>query len=247
MNVNGRGTHSIMKKQSLRPLLTAAALVCIACFGSALAGTVQLGVTDKDGKPAPDVVVMVDAAAKAPTPSTFVIEQQDLRFVPYLTVVPVGSTLRFVNRDTYDHHVRSMPTGPLGATPPVVSFELRLDPGQAAAASPNDEYKSSAPVRKRSGASSVDVKVDKPGAIGLGCHLHSSMRGHVYVSNSPWFGKTDANGMVSIDGVPDGAVELQLWHADQLQEQAPVRVTVGAVPVKSSAQLNFTPRRRRGS
>ena len=228
----------------------AAALAAAACLGTAQAGSVQLIVTDKDGKPVSDVVVVIESASNKalaqPTATPIVIEQQDLRFAPFLTVVPVGSTLRFVNRDGYDHHVRSTPSGPLGNTPAASSFELRLDAGQPTPTSPNDDYKSPAPARKRSGASSADVKVDKPGAIGLGCHLHASMRGQVYVSASPWFGKTDANGALVIDGVPDGAAEIQLWHADQLQDQPMVRVTVTAATLKSTAQLNFTPRRRRG-
>lgn len=225
-----------------------AAVFGVACSGTALAGSVQLLVTDRDGKPVPDVVVLVDSAQKAAAAAAatpVVITQQDLRFVPFLSVVPVGSTLRFVNRDGYDHHVRSTPSGPLGNTPAVSSFEFRLDASEAAA-SPNDDYKPSAATRKRSGATSAEVKVDKAGAIGLGCHIHASMRGQIYVSATPWFGKTDANGAIVIDNVPDGAAEVTLWHSDQLQEQAPLRVQVSAVPVKATAQLNFTPRRRRG-
>ncbi len=239
-----------MNQHLLRSI--AVAFTSAACLGAAHAGAVQLIVTDKDGKPAPDVVVVIESAGKAPAQpdaATVVIEQQDLRFVPYLTVVPVGTTLRFINRDGYDHHVRSTPSGPLGNTPAVASIELRLDAGQAAPASPNDEYKSPAPARKRSGSgagsSSADVKVDKPGPTGLGCHLHGSMRGQLYVSASPWFGKTDANGAVVIDNVPDGAAEVRIWHPEQLQEQPAVRVTLTAAPLKSTAQLNFTPRRRR--
>jgi len=240
-------------KNLLRCLMLA--LSVAAGLGVAHAGSVGLTVTDKEGRPAPDVVVVVvvDAANKAAaqfapaTPSApVVIEQFDLRFVPYLTVVPVGSTLRFVNRDGYDHHVRSTPSGPLGNTPAVASFELQLDPGQPAAAAPNDDYKSVAPARKRSGATSAEVKVDKPGAIGLSCHLHSPMRGQVDVSPSPWFGKTDANGSITIDGVPDGGAEVAVWRSDQLQDQPAVRVTVAGAQTKATAQLNFTPRRRRG-
>jgi len=225
-----------------------AALIGTLCSGAALAGSLQLLVTDKDGKPAADVVVLVDSAQKAaavPAAAPVVIAQQDLRFVPFLSVVPVGSTLRFVNRDGYDHHVRSTPSGPLGNTPAVSSFELRLDASDAAV-SPNDDYKPAAAARKRSGATSADVKVDKPGAIGLGCHIHASMRGQVYVSATPWFGKTDANGALVIDNVPDGAADVTLWHADQLQDQPTLHVQVSAAPVKATAQLNFVPRRRRG-
>jgi plastocyanin len=228
--------------------LLAAALVSLAC--AAQAGTVRIVVTDKDGRPAPDVVVLIDAAAKvAPIPASapVVIAQEGLRFVPFLTVVPAGSTLRFVNKDSYDHHVRSTPSGPLGSTPPVKNFELRLDAAAGAAPVVQDEYQSGPPPKKRSGpaVTSADVKVEQAGAIGLGCHLHSSMRGQVYVSPTPWFAKTDANGVAQIDAVPDGAIELSLWHADQLTEQPVQRLQASAAPLNANAQLNFVPRRRR--
>lgn len=219
-----------------------------ALLGAAQAGTVQVLVTDKDGKPVADVVVLIDSATKTaaqPAAAPVVILQEGLRFVPFLSVVPAGSTLRFVNRDAYDHHVRSVPSGPLGNTPSVKNFELRLDAAEGAAASPNDEYKSPPPARKKGASSTADIKVEAPGAIGLGCHIHASMRGQVYVSATPWFGKTDANGMASIDGVPDGAIELNVWHPDQLQEQPTQRLQVTPAPLKAPVQLNFTPRRRR--
>jgi plastocyanin len=207
-------------------------------------------VTDRDGKPVPDVVVLVDSTTKvAPNPGTapVLITQENLHFVPFLTVVPVGSTIRFANRDSYDHHVRSMSSGPLGSMPSVKNFELRLD----AAAEPSTStssynYKPAATTaHKKSGMTWSDIKLDEAGPIGLGCHLHSSMRGQVYVSGTPWFGKTDANGMATIEGVPEGAAELNLWHPDQLQEQAQVKLQVTAAAMKTATQLNFTPKRRR--
>jgi plastocyanin len=228
--------------------LSLVALAGLFCLGAAQAGTLTVTVTDKDGKPAQDVVVLVDPATKV-TPKAsatpIVVSQENLRFSPFLTVVPVGSTLRFVNRDTYDHHVRSTPSGPLGSMPSVKNFELRLDAANEAPSSSNDEYKTAAPKGKKSGTTWAEVKVDQAGPIGLGCHLHSSMRGQVYVSGTPYFAKTDANGVATIDGIPDGAAEVGLWHPDQLQEQSPVRLQVTASPLKAIGQLNFTPRRRR--
>ena len=238
-----------MKNRSRWVVAVMAAVFGVAPWGAAMAGSIQLLVTDKDGKPVPDVVVLVASAQKAPAvpaAAPVVIAQQDLRYVPFLSVVPQGSTLRFVNRDAYDHHVRSTPSGPLGNAPAVTSFEFRLDASDAASSSPNDAYKSPAAARKKSGATTAEVKVDKPGPIGLGCHIHASMRGQVYVSATPWFGKTDANGAIVIDGVPDGAAEVSLWHSDQLQDQPALQVQVAAAtPLKSTVQLNFTPRRRR--
>lgn len=216
---------------------------------SAQAGTLSVTVTDKDGKPAADVVVLVDmpirpAVSNAAVTATIV--QQGLKFQPFLTVVPAGSTLRFVNRDGYDHHVRAQPSGPLGAVPPAQHFELRLDAAEGAAKASDDDYQNPhATPRKKSGMTQADVKLEKTGPIALGCHLHSSMRGQVYVSPTPWFGKTDASGVARIDAVPEGPVQITLWHPDQLQEQAPLRADSAATPVAVSSQLNFVPRRRR--
>ena len=227
-------------------------LICTALASVALAahaGTLTVSVTDKDGKPAPDVVVLVDMAIRPAisiAPVTATIVQQGLKFQPFLTVVPNGATLRFVNRDSYDHHVRSQPSGPLGAVPPAQNFELRLDAAEGAVRQAEDDYQNPhAAPRKKSGMTQADVKLEKTGPIALGCHLHSSMRGQVYVSPTPWFGKTDASGSVRIDAVPDGPVQITLWHPDQLQEQAPLRADAAATPVSVSGQLNFVPRQRR--
>jgi plastocyanin len=215
--------------------LYALALSALCLLGSAAhAGTVQISVMDAEGKPAQDVVVLLDSASAPKTasaaPAPVVIAQENLRFVPFVTVVPLGSSVQFINRDSYDHHVRSTPSGPLGGTPAVSSFELRLK-GVANAA---DAAKSST------------VKLDKPGAIGLGCHLHSSMRGYLFVSNTPWFGKTDDKGQVRIEGVPNGKMEVSLQHPDQFQKQAPLQLQVTDSPVQATSKLNFVPRRRRG-
>lgn len=230
-----------MKRTLLAAALAGAALL-------AQAGALQITVTDKDGKPAPDVVVLVDMPIRpvvTNTPMTATIVQQGLKFQPFLTVVTVGSTLRFINRDGYDHHVRSQPTGPLGAVAPVQNFELRLDAAEGARNS-DDDYQNPNPApRKKSGMTQVDVKMEKTGPIGLGCHLHSSMRGQVYVSPTPWFAKTDASGVARIENVPEGPVDLTLWHPDQLQDQTAIRAQVEPAPLALAGQLNFVPRRRR--
>ncbi|HEV8691522.1 MAG TPA: plastocyanin [Ideonella sp.] len=239
--------------KQIRSLALPATLALLAA--AVQAGPLELTVTDRDGKPAADVVVLVDSPnAPAPKPASapVVISQQDLKFSPFLTVVPLGSTLRFVNKDSYDHHVRSTPSGPLSSMPSVEYFELRLDaanppPANSGGYGGYDDYKPAAtPERKKSGKTSADVKVEHAGPIGLGCHIHGSMRGQVYVSGTPWFGKTDANGVVRIEGLPDtAAADVTIWHPDQLADQPAVKVQLGTATTKASAQLNFTPRRRR--
>jgi len=224
----------------------AASLMALAAQ-AASAGAVQISVHDRDGKPVADVVVLVEPAVKSamnPSAATLVIEQRDLKFAPFLSVVPVGSTVRFINRDSYDHHVRSGPSGPLGSIPSVKNFELRLDAAEAKDGA-KDAARRKTGTGTSAGMSSADVKMDAPGPIALGCHLHSSMRGQLYVADTPWYAKTDASGVATIDGVPDGPAEARLWHPDQLQEQTPVKLQVTTAPLTVPASLNFVPRTRR--
>ncbi len=222
------------------PRLAALAAVIAALaplLPAAQSATLELRVTDRDGKPAADVVVLVDTAtppATAAPAEGATILQLGSRFEPALTVVRAGATVRFVNHDGYDHHVRSVPSGPLGATPPARQFELRQGPA--------------GPRRKPDSPPAVnEERFTAPGPVGLGCHLHSAMRGHIYVADTPFFGKTDDNGLVRIAGLPEGRATLRLWHADQLTEQAAVPLAVSSATVVHHASLNFTPppRRRR--
>ena len=206
--------------------LFAAALACSALV--AHAGTVQVTVTGADGKPAANAVVQVrpsTAWAPRPAPPVTVVTQQDLRYEPFVTVVPQGGSVRFVNRDAYDHHVRSLAGGPLGSVAPAKQIDIRMGPA------------------KSGKDTSTDVVLDQAGAIVLGCHLHGSMRGHVFVSDTPWSAVSDAAGRVRIEGVPDGAAELRLWHPDQLTDQAAQALQVNAASA-AEAKLNFTPRTR---
>jgi plastocyanin len=198
------------------------------CSFTASAGTVQVTVTGADGKPAANAVVLVrpsTAWTPRPAPPVAVVTQQDIRYEPFVTVVPQGGSVRFVNRDAYDHHVRSLAGGPLGSVAPAKQIDIRMGPA-------------------RSGKdSSADIVLDQPGAIVLGCHLHGSMRGHVFVSDTPWSAVSDAAGRVRIEGVPDGAAELRVWHPDQLTDQTSQALQVAAATAAES-KLNFTPRTR---
>ena len=162
----------------------------------ATAAQLKLTVLNADGKPAQDVAVQVSptaAWASQPLPPPVVILQQNIRFVPFVTVVPVGATVRFINKDKFDHHVRSQPGGPLGNVAPAKQFEFRM-------AAAKDGLDSAA----------ADLKLDTAGIVALGCHLHGSMRGHLYISPTPWFAVTDDQGRVRIEGVPDGQAEVRI-------------------------------------
>ena len=214
-------------------------LLCIALSTfvlAASAGSLSVLVIDKDGKPVPDAVVVVvptnkSVQPKVPMLAQAAINQEKMRFIPAVTVVPVGAKVRFVNSDPWDHHVRSSPAGMGQFNTTNAGFELRLE------GKPDGKP-----------AKSSDVTMDKPGVMGatlLGCFIHGSMRGYVFVSDSPWEIKTVADGMATFDDLPDGAAQVKLWQADQLIDVPPQAVTVGAVAAKSTFQLSVVPRRAR--
>ena len=214
-------------------------LICFAFSTLAMAasaGSLSVSVVDKDGKPVPDAVVVIvpnnkSVQPKAPLPMQAAINQEKMQFIPAVTVVPVGARVRFANSDPWDHHVRSSPAGMGQFNTTNAGFELRLE------GKPDGKP-----------AKTSDVTMDKPGVMGatlLGCFIHGSMRGYVYVSDSPWAAKTGANGMVTFDDLPDGAAQVKLWQADQLIDVPTQTTTIGAAAAKNTFQLTVVPRRVR--
>ena len=49
------------------------------------------------------------------------------------------------------------------------------------------------------------VTFDKPGVVILGCNIHDWMVGYIYVSESPYFAKTDAQGKAVLSDLPPRA------------------------------------------
>jgi len=208
-------------------LLIAACAISI----SAIAGNVQIQVLDKEGRPVADAVaVLYPATPVAPVASKATIGQQRMRFLPPVTVVAQGSTLHFTNRDRWDHHIRGTVASRDLADKVAggADFELRL--AGATADAPGGEG---------------EAIVKEPGAVLLGCHLHGSMRGQVFVTDSAFTVKTDDNGIARFDAVPEGAVQLRIWHAEQFVDLPRKQLQIGSAAVLESVQLTVVPRRRR--
>ena len=212
---------------------TLLALTLAALSSWAVAGNLQILVLDKEGKPMADAVVVVLPASKGvpktALPTQVTISQEKIRFIPAVSVVAVGASALFVNNDPWEHHVRASAAGMAQFnTANSGGFELRLDgkpegkPGKSA-----------------------EAVFETAGAVLLGCHIHGSMRGHVYVSESPWAVLTGVDGIANVEQIPDGAAQIKVWHAEQLLEMAPQPISVSATPGKVTMQLSVVPRRRR--
>lgn len=142
--------------------------------GSALAAGPALTVTVRDakGQPAPDAVVSLHRLpTAAPLPANLPmveIAQRDQEFIPYVTVVPVGTTIEFPNRDDIQHHIYSLSKAK--------RFEKPLyAPGAHEA-----------------------VVFDTPGIITLGCNIHDWMVAYIVVLPTLDFAKTDAAGRATL-------------------------------------------------
>jgi len=168
------------------PLIAAVALVA----SPAAAADLTVSVKGEDGMPLADAVVVVrPAGGTAPgQPIRFAwplkMTQQNIAFNPYVLIVPAGSVVGFPNKDRVRHHVYSF-----SATK---KFELKLYGQQ----------------EERT------VTFEKAGIVPLGCNIHDSMIGYIYVSDSPFAAKTNAAGEAVIRGLPAGAAVVSTWHPD---------------------------------
>jgi plastocyanin len=190
-------------------------------------------VLDKDGNPAIDAVVLLQVTGNflpaKPLLRQAVISQERMRFLPPVTLLPLGGKARFENNDPWEHHVRGSAAGILQFNASAADgFENRLD-GRLPGKPPTG----------------VDVSLEKVGPVLLGCHIHASMRGYIYVTDTPWAAVTDAEGRVRFDAVPNGSTQVKVWHADQLLDVAPQTLTVGAAPAQLSVRLTVVPRKRK--
>lgn len=168
----------------MRALLIAAA---VAAFASpALAADIEVIVNGANGKPVQDAVVTVHLLSQ-PTPRArvigpYVIDQRNIQFSPFVSVVPAGASVAFMNHDALRHHVYSFS--------PTKRFELKLE----------------------SRAQDRSVLFDKPGIVPLGCNIHDRMIAYVDVVDTPWAAATDGSGRVVLRGFPAGSVSVEIWH-----------------------------------
>ena len=222
-----------MNPRTHTPLRALALALSLMVTVAAQAATLQVTVLARDGQPLADAVVILEpvssnARPKAPPPTEVLITQQKMQFVPALSIVPLGSKVTFTNLDRWEHHVRGLPAGLAALTGSATGgFELRLA-GKA----------------EGKAADSHTLTLEQAGPMQLGCHLHGSMRGSLYVTDTPWAVKTNAQGVATLPDVPEGAARLQVWHADQLLDAAPTPLIVTPVTA-TSVETRIQPRRRR--
>jgi plastocyanin len=189
------------------------AAAALSCGAATQAANLQVLVQGSAGQPLADAVLLLEPQGAKPAalkPAADVeIAQKGRRFVPTVTVVPVGTKVEFPNQDTVRHHLYSFS--------PAKKFELKLYVGRP----------------------EKPVEFDRAGVVVLGCNIHDTMVGWVIVSDTPWFAKTPATGRVTLSDVPPGTYVLRSWHPDLPAGSTGVEqsVTVAAADLELSARL----------
>ena len=150
-------------------------------------GTITIG-----GRPISEAVVSVEDLSKEDLkaqisslkPKSAVMDQQDLRFLPHVLPVLVGTSVEFANNDKTFHNVFS--------TSEAKKFDLGLySPGR----------------RRR-------MTFDKPGVVKILCNVHPSMEAYVVVKEHPYFAATDKRGSYQVTHVPLGKYRIEVWHPE---------------------------------
>ena len=196
-----------MRAWSLLPL--------IALASPAAAGELVVQLRTANGAPVRDAVVTLypdgRPAQLAPSARVFQIAQRDIRFTPFVLVVPVGAQVAFPNFDNVRHHVYSFS--------PVKKFELKLY------AKEQDR----------------PVRFDKPGVVPIGCNIHDQMTAFVKVVDTGLAVQSDASGRALFATVPAGPVVARIWHPYLRApgNQVELRLTAGAGRQLRNLTLNL--------
>lgn len=176
-------------------------------------GAAELQVTVLQAQGAPLAGAVVDVQPQSPQPAArpgtrAIMDQRELMFVPDTLVIRTGTSVEFPNSDNVRHQVYSF------SQPK--NFQLSLYDSRQHAA----------------------VVFDKPGLVTVGCNIHDAMIGYIYVTDSPWFGQTAANGSLPLHNLPAGRYTVKIWHArlrdkpESLNQTVDLTATGGAVTVR---------------
>lgn len=196
------------------PLGLSAAVLIFAALPAA-AASVKLQVADQGGKPLADAVAVLvpeggSDALPKLAPRDHYIDQKNETFMPLVEVVTAGDQVIFRNSDRTRHHVYTF--SPLG------QFEFVLKPNE----------------------SSTPVKLQKPGVIPVGCNIHDFMINYLFVAETRWAGKSDAQGTVVLNDVPAGSYTVKWWHPRQRPGAQPVVQTLSVTGEQASASVTLS-------
>lgn len=169
--------------QKLFTLLTA---TLFTCYVSALGSELTIKVLSPQKDIVNDIVVYATPLKplknSQPNTSPLHIDQVDKQFAPYISVIQRGQAINFVNKDDITHHIYS------------ASGENRF------------EFK----IKKKHEKTTQQLMAAEE--IAMGCNIHDWMSGFVLVVDTPFFGKTNEEGLLTLQLPAVGEYEITVWH-----------------------------------
>lgn len=146
-------------------------------------------VQDQQGLPLKNVVLEFSVPALSTSavlkPKTLIMDQVDKLFKPDVLVIHQGDFVDFPNSDNIRHHVYSFSS--------VNPFELKL----------------------YSGRPEAPLQFNNAGVAVLGCNIHDSMVGYIYIASSKHVLMTNEQGLATLDDdIQYDSVNV--WHSSAL-------------------------------
>jgi len=124
--------------------------------------------------------------------------QAGMQFRPALLPVQSGATVAFPNGDDFYHNVFSY------------SKTKRFDVGRY----------------RKNDRAPIQV-FDKPGVVKLYCEIHQHMRGIILVLDTPYFIRTQTNGLYRLEDLPTGHFVLKAWVDEKHVYERPIDLAAG--------------------
>ena len=128
-----------------------------------------------------------------------VLDQKNLRFVPHVLAILVGTIVEFPNSDDLSHNVFSIAEAK--------RFNLGLYSKQH----------------------TMSVRFDKPGVVDVLCNVHLEMSAYIVILENPYFAVTGPDGKYVIRDVPAGNHTVRCWSKTGSTEKKEVLVQAGRV------------------
>ncbi len=188
------------RSQRKVPVICCALLIGIFTGGNAVAASFSLTATDAAGKPVTGVVAALVPEAKPnfTDKAKAIMDQRHQQFTPGVLAVRTNTLIHFPNSDDVRHQVYSFS--------PAKRFELRLYHGRTA----------------------EPVLFDQPGQVILGCNIHDSMVGYIYVVDTEYFAVDNDQGQLAIANVPAGNYTLEIYQPKLAKPWPPQKITLTA-------------------
>jgi plastocyanin len=146
---------------------------------------VQVQVNNVKNIPLENMVVYLEPLAAQVLPQqseTVNISQHSKSFIPYISVSQSTAKVSFENKDDITHHIYS------ADSENKFSFKIRA------------------------GKTDSTTQFNHAAEIAMGCNIHDWMSGYLLVVDTPYFTKTDAQGIASFTMKELGKYRVVVWH-----------------------------------